>query len=379
MRQTFRQVWQYLWVRAAVYALALLLALWLLSWAFHGARTAIVTITLAFAFSYITSPIVRWFEKRRLTRALGVVVVFVGFLLFLAVASVLLANLISQLTGFLNNLPALISPLLNWFGSLPGTLGRIELPQPVRDALNQASSSIETLLQGFAQTLLRGLQALLAQGGNLIGFFTGIVGGIFQLLTALTISIYLLYDLPKVGYTLFNTVPQPYQPLTRELADRADRAFGNYVRGQITVAALVGLTVAVGLSIVYGIFQGFSQQTFSQAFSLGFLAFIFNFIPYVGVIISSIPAILLALPLGWLAALGAGLALWLANQLEGNVYGPFIMRRAVSIHPVTGISAILIAGSLFGIVGALLAGPILAFLKILYTDYYLNSRFYKEG
>ena len=379
MRQTFRQVWQYLWVRAALYALILLLAFWLLSWAFHGARSAVVTIALAFGFSYITSPIVRWFEKRRLTRALGVVVVFVGLLLFLAVASVLLANLIGQLTGFLNNLPNLISPLLNWFGNLPGRLGQIELPQPVRDALNQASSTLETLLQGFAQTLLRGLQALLAQGGNLIGFFTGILGGVFQLLTALTISLYLLYDLPKVGQTLFNTVPQPYQPLTKELAERADRAFGNYVRGQITVAALVGLSVAIGLSIVYGIFQGFNQQTFSQAFSLGFLAFIFNFIPYVGVIISSIPAILLALPMGWLAALGAGLALWLANQLEGNIYSPFIMRRAVSIHPVTGISAILIAGSLFGIVGALLAGPILAFLKILYTDYYLNSRFYREG
>ncbi|MER3553498.1 MAG: AI-2E family transporter [Meiothermus sp.] len=379
MRQTFRQVWQYLWVRAALYALILLLAFWLLSWAFHGARSAVVTIALAFGFSYITSPIVRWFEKRRLTRALGVVVVFVGLLLFLAVASVLLANLIGQLTGFLNNLPNLISPLLNWFGNLPGRMGQIELPQPVRDALNQASSTLETLLQGFAQTLLRGLQALLAQGGNLIGFFTGILGGVFQLLTALTISLYLLYDLPKVGQTLFNTVPQPYQPLTKELAERADRAFGNYVRGQITVAALVGLSVAIGLSIVYGIFQGFNQQTFSQAFSLGFLAFIFNFIPYVGVIISSIPAILLALPMGWLAALGAGLALWLANQLEGNIYSPFIMRRAVSIHPVTGISAILIAGSLFGIVGALLAGPILAFLKILYTDYYLNSRFYREG
>ena len=365
MRQTFRQVWQYLWVRAALYALILLLAFWLLSWAFHGARSAVVTIALAFGFSYITSPIVRWFEKRRLTRALGVVVVFVGLLLFLALASVLLANLIGQLTGFLNNLPNLISPLLNWFGNLPGRMGQIELPQPVRDALNQASSTLETLLQGFAQTLLRGLQALL--------------GGVFRLLAALTISLYLLYDLPKVGQTLFNTVPQPYQPLTKELAERADRAFGNYVRGQITVAALVGLSVAIGLSIVYGIFQGFNQQTFSQAFSLGFLAFIFNFIPYVGVIISSIPAILLALPMGWLAALGAGLALWLANQLEGNIYSPFIMRRAVSIHPVTGISAILIAGSLFGIVGALLAGPILAFLKILYTDYYLNSRFYREG
>jgi len=379
MRETFRQVWQYLWVRAAAYVVLVLLVGWLLSWAFHGARTAIVTIAIAFGFSYITSPIVRWFERHRLTRALGVVVVFVGLLLFLALASVLLANMVGQLTGFLNNLPKLLNPLLGWIQSLPGQIGRIELPQPIRDALNQASSSLQTLLQGFTQTLLRGLQLLLAQGGNLIGFFTALLGGIFQLLTALTISLYLLYDLPKIGQTLFKAFPEPYQPGVAAVAERADRAFGNYVRGQVTVAALVGLTVAIGLSIVYGIFQGFGPQSFSQAASLGFLAFIFNFIPYVGVIISSIPAILLALPSGWLAALLAGLALWLANQLEGNVYGPFIMRRAISIHPVTGISAILISGSLFGFIGALLAGPVIAFLKIMYTDYYLNSKFYKEG
>lgn len=378
MRSTFTEVWQYLWVRVVVYVIALLVGLYLLQWVFHGARSAIVTITIAFGFAYLTSPIVRWFEKRRLTRALGVVVVFVSMLLFLALSSVLIANMVGQLTQFLNNLPELLAPLANWAASLPDQIGRIELPQPIKDALAQASSSIQTLLQGFTQTLLRGLQALLAQGGNLLGFLTSLVGGFFQLLTALTIAIYLLFDLPKISLNLFKTIPEPYQPRFHEIATKADRAFGSFVRGQVLVALSVGAIVLMGMFITFGIFQGFSAQTFSQALSLGFLAFVFNFIPYVGVIISAIPAILLALPLGLWAVVGVIVALWLANQIEG-IIGPLIMRHATSIHPVTGISAILIAGSLFGFLGALLAGPVLAFLKILYTDYYLNSRFYREG
>ncbi len=378
MRLTFVEIWKYLWVRAAVYVALLLLGLYLLSWIFSGARSAIVTISMAFAFAYLTSPIVRWFEKRRLTRGLGIAVVFVGMLLFLALASVLLANMAGQLTQFLNNLPALLSPLLNWAQTLPDQVGRIELPQPIRDALAQASSSIQTLLQGFTQTLLRALQALLAQGGNLLGFLTSLVGGFFQLLTALTIAIYLMFDLPKIAQSLSKSVPEPYQPMIYELAAKADRAFGSYVRGQVLVALAVGAIVMMGMFITFGIFQGFSAQTFSQALSLGFLAFVFNFIPYVGVLISSVPAILLALPLGLWAVVGVLVALWLANQLEG-IAGALIMRHAISIHPVTGISAILIAGSLFGLLGAVLSGPVLAFVKILYTDYYLNSRFYREG
>ncbi|MFZ5991266.1 MAG: AI-2E family transporter [Deinococcota bacterium] len=369
MRETFRQAWQYLWVRVAVYTLLIVLVLYYLNWALAMARSAIVTVLIAVVFSYITSPIVRWFERRRLSRALGVVVVFVGFLLFVALASVLLANMAGQLAGFLTGLPNLVSPLLDWAQALPGRFGQIELPQPVRDALAQASSSIQTLLQGFTQSLLRLLQALLAQGGNLIGFFSNLVGGIFQLLTALTISIYLLYDLPKIAHTLLKAIPEPYQPMALEVSQKADRAFGSFVRGQVLVATISGTIVAVGLSIV-GV---------PQAASLGFLTFIFNFIPFVGVIISAIPAILLALPLGWLKlALTVGV-LYLTNQLEGNVYGPFVMRRAVSIHPVTGIIGILVASSLFGFIGALFSTPMLAFFKILYVDYYQKSRFYREG
>jgi len=369
VRRDYLQIWKNLWVRIVIYTLLLILGYVLLRWGFRGARSAITTIAIAFGFSYLTSPIVRWFEHRRLTRALGVVVVFVAMLLFLALASVLLANMVGELTRFANDLPNLLTPLIKWIQSLPDQIGRIQLPQPVRDALNQATSSLQTLLQGFTQTLLRGLQALLAQGGNLLGFFTSLLGGLFQLLTALTISIYLLYDLPKIAQTLLKAIPEPYQPIALELSSKADRAFGSFVRGQILVAAGVGFTVTVGFLIV-GV---------PQAASLGFLAFVFNFIPFVGIIISSVPAVLLALSKGWLTAVLALVVLWLANQLEGNLFSPFIMRRATSIHPVTGISAILIAASLFGFLGALLAGPTLAFLKILYTDYYQNSRFYKEG
>ncbi|RIH83247.1 AI-2E family transporter [Calidithermus roseus] len=367
MIQTLRQVWSSPWLRLVVYVLLLIALFQVLG----QIQSAITTLVMAFVFSYLTSPIVRWFERRRLPRFIGVIAVYVGLGLLLALASVLLADMVAQLSAFAANLPAILTPFFNWVGGLPEQIGRIQLPPALEQALQQASLSLQTLLEGFTQTLLNALRALLSQGGNVIGFIASVLGGVFQLFTALTISIYLLYDLPKIGQTMLQAVPLPYQPLALEIAGKLDRAVGGYVRGQVLVALCVGTVVGVGLWIV-GI---------PLAASLGFLAFIFNFIPFVGVIISSVPAILLALtqnpPL--LKALLTVFVLWIANQLEGNLFGPQIVGKAVNIHPVTAIAAILIFAGLFGIPGALLAVPTVAFIKILFTDYYLNSRFYREG
>jgi predicted PurR-regulated permease PerM len=115
------------------------------------------------------------------------------------------------------------------------------------------------------------------------------------------------------------------------------------------------------------------------AASLGFLAGVFNLIPFVGVIVSGVPALLLAATGGLAKVFLAFLVLWLANQLEGNLFGPLIVGRATRLHPVTAIAAILVGASLLGLWGALLGVPAAAFLKVLLEDYYRQSRFYREG
>jgi predicted PurR-regulated permease PerM len=378
MGATLSWAWQSRWVRVVAYVALLVLAFSLLSWVVNGARTAVGIVLTAFLFSYVVSPVVRWFEVRRLTRALGVLVVFLGVLFFTGLATVLLASMAGQLARFAASLPALMWPLVGWIQSLPEQIGRIELPPVLLEALDQAALNLQTLLQAFAQALLQALQGVLAQGGNLLGFFTGLLGGAFQLLTVATISIYLLYDLPRIGAALLRAIPAPYQPRALELAQKADMAFGGYVRGTILGALFNGALITLVMYISFGMFRGFSLEVLTQATSLGFLAFIFSFVPVLGVIISAIPALVLALPLGWLAFAVVALALWLCNQIQGFVW-PIIMGRTTSLHPVTGISAVLIGASLFGLGGALLAVPLAAFVKILYTDYYLNSRFYREG
>jgi predicted PurR-regulated permease PerM len=365
MREAFRQVWANPYVRVLVYLLLFYLAFRLL----QKAWPALQVLLTAFAFAYLTHPLVRFFEARRLPRVLGVVLVYLGLGLFLGLTSFLTAQTVVELSRLAQELPRLLDPLWAWLLGLPDRIQAVPVPESLKPVLAEASRNMQGLLQGFLETLLRFVQGLLGQGGNLLGFFASLVGGIFQLLAALTVSVYFLYDLPRLGQAALRVFPEPYQPLVADLAGKLDRSVGGFVRGQLLVAFLVGLIVGIGLWLV-GV---------PLAASLGFLAGVFNLIPFVGVIVSGVPALLLAATGGWLKVLLALLVLWLANQLEGNLLGPLIVGRATRLHPVTAIAAILVGASLFGLWGALLGVPTAAFLKVLLEDYYQRSRLYREG
>lgn len=365
MREAFARVWENPYVRVLVY----LLFFFLLYRFLLRAWPALSILLTAFAIAYLTHPVVRFFEAKRLPRLLGVVLVYLGLGLFLGLASFLTAQTVLELSRLAKELPRLLDPFLAWLVGLPDRIRAMPVPESLGPILGEVSRNLQGFLQSFLETLVRLAQGLLAQGGNLLGFFASLVGGVFQLLTALVLSIYFLYDLPRLGRAALLAFPEPYQPLVGELAAKLDRSVGGYVRGQLLVALFVGIFVGVGLSLV-GV---------PLAASLGFLAGVFNLIPFVGVIVSGVPALLLAATGGWLKVLLAFLVLWLANQLEGSLLGPLIVGRATRLHPVTAIAAILVGATLFGLWGALLGVPTAAFLKVLLEEYYKKSRFYREG
>ena len=365
MREAFLKVWENPYVRVAAYLL-FFYGLFLLV---ARAWPALSVLLTAFAFAYLVHPLVQALERRRLPRAVGVVLVYLLLGLFLALASFLAAQTVVELSRLARDLPRLLDPLLAWLVALPDRAQAVPVPESLRPVLEELTRNLRGLLQGFLEALVRWLQGLLAQGGSLLGFFTSLLGGVFQLFTALILSAYFLYDLPRLGRAALAVFPEPYQPLAQDLAAKLNASVGGYVRGQLLVALCVGFLVGLGFWLV-GV---------PLAASLGFLAGVFNLIPFVGVVVSGVPALLLAATGGLGKAALALLVMVAANQLEAHVLGPLIVGRATRLHPVTAIAAILTGGTLFGLWGALLAVPAAAFLKVVLEDYYKGSRFYREG
>jgi len=365
MREALRQVWANPYVRVAT----LLLGLWLVYLLLVRTASVWVGFLIAYTLAYLAEPLVSALERRRVRRGFGVLLVYALFFLLLGLASVLLAEVVAQLSLLSERLPALLQTVNGWADRLPELLRRwAEVPE-VRSVLDHVAAGLQALLEGFSNTLVSWLGNLVGRGGNLIAGLAALAGGLVQLFVVFVITGYLMADFPRVNAALLEALPRPWQPLALELAGKLDRAVGGYIRGQLLVATLVGLTVGIGLALV-GV---------PMAAALGFIAGLFNLVPYLGVVVSLLPTVLLAFTVSGWTVVGALVVFLVANQLEANLFSPYILGRATELHPITVVLSILAGATLFGLWGAMLAVPTVAFGKVLYTDYYLPSRCHEQG
>lgn len=182
------------------------------------------------------------------------------------------------------------------------------------------------------------------------------------------LSAYFLYDLPRLGRAALAVFPEPYQPLAQDLAAKLNASVGGYVRGQLLVALCVGFLVGLGFWLV-GV---------PLAASLGFLAGVFNLIPFVGVVVSGVPALLLAATGGLGKAALALWSWWRRTSWRPTSSGPSSWGGPPAFTP-SRPSPPSLRGHPLRPLGALLAVPAAAFLKVVLEDYYKGSRFYREG
>ena len=156
------------------------------------------------------------------------------------------------------------------------------------------------------------------------------------------------------------------QPTVLELSKDISTAVGGYIRGQIIIALAIGVLTGLGLTII-GLPLGLA---------IGFIAGLFNIVPYLGAIIAITPALLLAIPSGWLEVVLVGVVFTIVSQLESHVLAPQILSKSTDLNPISIILAILSGLALGGVLGALLAVPLTALVKLLIRKYWLGSRFH---
>ncbi len=143
------------------------------------------------------------------------------------------------------------------------------------------------------------------------------------------------------------------KPLHRYVKD-VDTTFGSFIRGQILVSLCVGILSSIALWIV-GV---------PYAFLLGLFIGAADMIPYFGAFIGSLPALITALLESWKLALLTALAIIIVQQIEGNILSPVIVGRTLQLHPLLIIFALLVGAELGGIIGLLIAVPLLAIAKV---------------
>jgi predicted PurR-regulated permease PerM len=317
--------------------LVIFAALIALLWVFKRLEIIVVPVALATILAALLMPAVDFLDRRGAPRGGAVALMLLsGF----AVVGGILAFVVSQ---FIEGAPALVEQVSRSIDGVRDWLidGPLHLS---RDQIDNAGNAAIEALQNNQEKVTTGA---LSTAGTVTEIVTGAVLVLFTL-------IFLLQG----GRNIFAFVTRIFPPTVRNRVRDAGRAGFYSLIGYVRATFLVALVDAVGIG------TGLAIMSVPLALPLASLVFLGAFIPLVGAVIAGALAVVVALIAKGLIYALFTLGLVIAvQQLEGHVLQPLVMGRAVSIHPLAIVLVIAGGGVLAGIVGALLAVPVLAFLN----------------
>lgn len=333
------------WINARDRGLAILIwlaillaALWLLS----HVVTSLLLISLAAVLAYALTPAVKLLD-RWIPRSLAVVIVYILALSALgALAYLIFSTAVSQVTSFAQQLPDLLKPSTP---SNPSGIAQLLRPLGVTDdQVNQARQQVINWAESNAGQI----------ANQAVPILTGVAAAIVDLILIIVLSIYLVIDGPRAVAWMRRSAPIKQRSRTMFFLDTLGHTVGGYIRGEIFMAVLLGVLVGGGM-FVFGL---------PYALLLGVMAAIFEFVPILGTLASGATCVLIALPTkGWVIALLVLGYFIVVHIIEGDIIGPRIIGRALGLHPVIAIIALVAGTELFGIWGAIFAAPLVGLIQ----------------
>lgn len=317
--------------------------------------TLFAPIMIAGFLFYMLNPIINLLEKINIKRNYAIWIVFlllIGAIIFLALS--VIPNLVSQVGQLMNNLPQYLKELEKVSNDLINQPWLKELKLDER--LKESDISIGKIATSVFGSLTTSL-------GSIIGAVTNVT---LVVLTVPVVLFYMFKDGAKFGPAVTKFFPSDYRGKVLELLSQMSSTVASYISGQALVCLFVGTFTFIGYLII-GLPYGFL---------LGFIAGVTNIIPYVGPYIGLVPAVIIGLTVSPLKAVLVCLVVLVVQQIDGNLISPNVIGKSLSLHPLTIIVILLVAGNLAGIIGMILGVPFYAVAKtvILYIRDILKLR-----
>jgi predicted PurR-regulated permease PerM len=336
-----------------VFALTVIAALAALVLRFH---TIIVPVLMSFVVAYLLHPIASWIgRKASLSWRITVNLIYLLFIIVLAVLLTLGGvGLVQQVQSLINTVENAITNLPTFIASLPGRVYHIGPFDLDFSQVDWAS---------IGKQVLSYVQPVLGRLGNVVGALASSAASTFGWLAfILIVSYFFLIESGGLRSGIIKFELPGYTEDLRRLSQELSRIWNAFLRGQVIIFVLSAFIYTIVLSIL-GV---------RYALGLALLAGFANFLPYVGPAITWIVLGLVTFfqatkPFGLSPLAYTGISILLAlliDQIIGNLVAPRIMAQTLKVHPAFVLIAAIIAASLLGVVGVIIAAPLLATLAL---------------
>lgn len=304
--------------------------------------------TIAAFIAYLLYPIIKKLHEHHIHKTYAILLIY---LLFLGGIAYLIYLVYPAFMHQLRDLNEYIPQFIKLYEDIIYQIYESTsfLPEAVHNQIDQLIMRIELYLENIV--------------GKLMGGFTKIFDLIILITVIPVLVFYLLKDYQKIKQYFKSLIPKKYHEKTRILIHAIDEKLGHYIRGQLIVSAFVSVTS----------FIVFHLLGLDYALILAMIMGITNIIPYFGPIIGAIPTIAIAITISTKMVIITVIAIFGIQLIESNFLSPYIVGKSINIHPIAIIFALLLGGQVAGVLGMILAVPLLTILKEI-TSYFLSFR-----
>ncbi len=310
-------------------------------------KSVLTPFVLGLAIAYLLNPLVVRLSDAGFIRGVAVAIILLLFFVLVGIGLTLLLppavreakDLIEQAPSYADQIMLWLIPYLEMAQAYMGE----DYIENIKTSLQDNAGKIFAASGGVVNGLLSGGQAI-------AGFLTTLV------LTPL-VAFFMMKDWPAIIRWTEGLYPKEQEKVIRDLLKQIDQKISGFVRGQISVAVVLGILYALALSIA-GLNYGFL---------IGLSAGLLSIIPMVGSTLGLLVSVIVAwFQTGELSFVGIIAAIFIVGQIiEGNILTPKLIGNSVGMHPLWILFALMAGGSLFGILGMLLAVPVAAVIGVL--------------
>ena len=315
-------------------------------------QTTTFALFISILLAFLLNPIVNFMEKKGIKRGIGTIITYITIILIIAFLFVsIIPDLIIQISSLASNLPS----------SINYTYRQIEKILINYNIDLKILSNLRTEVNRYLLELANNIPQWT---GTFITAVQGSISSFISIVLVPILTYFLLVDKDKIIRALYNAIPKNIKHDASYLYREINFAMNDFVRNRAIMSLFVGVS--------YGLLLSVFRLPF--AWAIGFLAMIFDIVPYIGPVVATVPALIFAFIQSPILFIWVAVLSWVIQMIEQNIIGTKLFSGASGIHEIVVLLSIIIGGGILGVWGMILSVPIVLVFKILFEFVSLKVR-----
>lgn len=319
--------------------------------------SVISPLFIGFVVAWLFAPLVDKMTKKGMSRILASIIIYVVFILFLIIFfRIFIPIIYNELNELVSTLPAIMTKITNFIDDLFKEVNVEGID------INGMKDNILGAITAYGNSISSSLPT------TIVNVMSKLFSGLGSIFFGLIIGLYMLFDFDNVTNLLLKLIPKRHQMEVADLLENIGREVRKSVNGTLLVACMVFVCDTIGFSII----------GLKSALLFGLFCGITDLIPYIGPYIGTAVATIVAFTQNTFVGVGVLIIAIIVQLVESYILQPVVMSKATKLHPVTIICGLLIFGHFFGIIGMILAVPIMSIFKVIWKFLVKKLAFLQE-